>query len=146
MTPAAAAQGAALSQRPRLLLVDDDDQLRTALARVLRPTYDVEQASSGMLAVEAVRRAAPDVMLVDIHMEGMDGVQLLRRIRELDLDLPVILMSGAPSLDTAVRAVEYGAFKYLYKPLDLGDLRKSLETAVGLRRLAAAKRESLRFL
>src|SRR5260370_42612575 len=72
----------------------------------------------------------------------MSGGEFLRGLREQDLDLPVLLMSGEPNLDAAMRAVEYGAMRYLRKPVDQGELRAALAKAVSMRRLAEARRRS----
>jgi EAL domain-containing protein (putative c-di-GMP-specific phosphodiesterase class I) len=76
-------------------------------------------------------------------MPGMDGLQLLRGIRERDLDVPVILATGAPSLDTAIRALEYGALRYLTKPVSLGELVTTVNEAVQMCALARIKRDAL---
>jgi EAL domain-containing protein (putative c-di-GMP-specific phosphodiesterase class I) len=82
----------------------------------------------------------------DVNLDGMSGMELLRRLREQDLDLPFVLMTGAPNVEHAAHAVEHGALRYLFKPVDLGELRKTLATAVSMRRLAAARRQSQEIL
>lgn len=128
---------------PRLLLVDDDEHLRRALARGLASLFEVVSVPSAEAAVTELRASRFDVILCDVNMGGMNGLDFLRRVRETDHELPVLLMTGAPSLETAVPAVEYGAVRYLVKPLDLGELRKTLQTAVSMRRLAEARRQSV---
>jgi EAL domain-containing protein (putative c-di-GMP-specific phosphodiesterase class I) len=133
-------------ERPRILLVEDDEQLRSALARMLASRFQLTAVESGEAAVTAVRDGRFDVVLSDVNMPGMDGVALLRNIREHALDVPVILMTGAPALEVAVRAIEHGALRYLFKPLNIAELRKALDSAVELHRLATARRQSLELL
>jgi EAL domain-containing protein (putative c-di-GMP-specific phosphodiesterase class I) len=132
--------------RPRILLVEDDEQLRSALSRMLAARFQLTAVESGEAAVQAVRDGRFDVVLSDVNMPGMDGVALLRNIREHALDVPVILMTGAPALEVAVRAIEHGALRYLFKPLNIPELRKALDSAVELHRLATARRQSLELL
>ena len=128
----------------RVLLVDDDRSVTRSLARTLRNSgFDVFTADSGSEAIECVRSSSLDVVVSDISMPEMDGIELLRAIRQHVLDLPVLLLTGAPALESAIGAVEYGAFKYLTKPAEEGELVSSVERAAQLHRLARAKREAL---
>jgi EAL domain-containing protein (putative c-di-GMP-specific phosphodiesterase class I)/CheY-like chemotaxis protein len=130
--------------RPRVLLVDDDPTVRQACARMLAAHgYVVETAGDGEAATEAIGRASFDVILTDIVMPGMNGIRLLDRVRERDLDVPVILLTGAPSLETAILAIERGALRYLIKPLEPGELVRVTDDAVRLHRIAKAKRQAL---
>jgi EAL domain-containing protein (putative c-di-GMP-specific phosphodiesterase class I) len=131
---------------PRVLLVDDDEHLRRALVRSLASSFQITSVPGGEAAIAAVRQGSFDAVLCDVHMAGMSGLELLRKLRETDLDLPVILMTGAPSLESAVPAVELGALRYLVKPVPIEELRKALTTAVGMRRLSEARRQSLEAL
>jgi EAL domain-containing protein (putative c-di-GMP-specific phosphodiesterase class I) len=82
----------------------------------------------------------------DIAMPGMDGIQLLRAVREKNLDVPVILVTGSPDVRTALEAVEHGVLRYLVKPVEVADLRKVVSRAVQLHKLAKIKREALEHL
>ncbi len=131
----------------RILLVDDDPTLLKSLARALRVKgYDVVGAYNGEDAVRHVTGGGFDAIISDIAMPGMDGIQLLRQVREHDLYVPVILMTGEPAVSTAVQAVEYGAFHYLTKPTSLEDVTRVLSRAVGLSRMARVKREAAEIL
>jgi len=102
----------------RVLLVDDDPAVLRAYERVLiRRGWQVETAVDGVHALERLRDRSYDVVVSDVKMQRMGGVALLRAIREFDPDLPVILMTGQPDLDVAASAVEYGAFRFLFKPI-----------------------------
>jgi DNA-binding NtrC family response regulator len=92
-----------------ILLVDDDEPLARSLSRVLQGAgYEVTIAHDGAVAAKAVMRRAFDVIVGDIDLPGMTGVDLLRVVRAYDLDVPLILMTGAPSIDTATEAVSWG--------------------------------------
>lgn len=129
------------SRKARVLLVEDDEQLRSALSRALSLAYEVVPVPSAESAVEAVAGQPFDAVVSDVNLGGMDGLDFLRRLREADIDLPVLLMTGSPTLESAMRAVQFGAVRYMVKPLDLDALRGALVSAVGMRRLATARRQ-----
>jgi EAL domain-containing protein (putative c-di-GMP-specific phosphodiesterase class I)/ActR/RegA family two-component response regulator len=130
--------------RPRILLVDDDDVLVRSYSRMLsHDGYEVEMRFDGEAAVEAVRQHTYDVVVSDIDMPRLGGLALLERIRAHDLDIPVVLITGAPSLETAMAAIEHGALRYLPKPVDPSRLRSVTADAVRLHCLARAKRQAL---
>ncbi len=130
-----------------VLVVDDDEALSRALGRVLKMAgYDVVIANNGAAAVEKVMHRAFDVILSDIQMPGMSGVDLLSIVRAYDLDVPVILMTGNPTLETAMEAVSLGALQYLVKPTPNEDVVKAVDRASRLHRLAHMKRDSLKLL
>src|SRR5579862_2221535 len=103
---------------PRALIVDDEPLLVRAHARVLSSSgFAVETAADGAAAMAAVEKVPFDVILSDIDMPGMDGIRLLEGVRRHDVDVPVILITGAPSVRTAIEALELGALRYLIKPV-----------------------------
>jgi EAL domain-containing protein (putative c-di-GMP-specific phosphodiesterase class I) len=121
----------------RVLVVDDDDGVRRTMARVLRVAgYDVEAAENGAIALTLLGGARFDVVVSDISMPGMDGIRLLREIRARDAHVQVMLMTGSPSIDSAVSAVNFGACKYLQKPLEITVLADAVKRAVSSSRLA----------
>ncbi len=133
--------------RARLLLVDDDAEVRRALGRLLRGQgYYVDSAAGGSEAVDYVDQNSYDVVVSDIRMPGMDGIQLLREIRKHDLHVPVVLLTGVPAIRTAVQALEFGAFHYLTKPIDQQELEKVLDKAARLRRMAKLKLQAAELL
>ena len=128
--------------RARVLLVDDDPELLRALTRRLNAAgFDVSAHTCAASALAALACGDFDVAISDIAMPEMDGLGFIRTVRHHDLDLPVILITGAPAFETAIRAVEYGAFRYLVKPLCDAELYSTLEHAVNVYRTAQAKRE-----
>jgi serine/threonine-protein kinase len=92
--------------------------------------YETLAASNARDALELARQHAFDLVVSDVQMPEMDGVDLLRKLHELDPDLPVLLLSGVPDLSTAMRALQYGAFEYFAKPLELDRFLKSVERAI----------------
>jgi EAL domain-containing protein (putative c-di-GMP-specific phosphodiesterase class I) len=133
--------------RARLLLVDDDERLTRAYARMLvADGYEVHTRGDGLAAIEAVRDNEFDVVLSDIDMPRLDGIGLIERVRQHDQDVPVVLLTGNPTLETAIAAVERGAMRYLQKPVDAAKLRSTVANAVRLHRLARAKRQALDFV
>jgi len=124
-----------------VLLVDDDPELLKALARRLTSAgFAVSAHASAASALAALAHGGFDVAISDIAMPEMDGLGFIRSVRHQDLDLPVVLITGAPAFETAIRAVEYGAFRYLVKPLNDAELYSTLEHAVNVYRSAHAKR------
>jgi EAL domain-containing protein (putative c-di-GMP-specific phosphodiesterase class I) len=136
------------SGRPgTIVLVDDEPAALRGFERTLRGAgYQVEAFSSARAAIERVSAGGVHVVVSDISMPEMTGVELLRTIRAHDADLPVVLVTGLPAIESATDAVEYGAFKYIVKPVEPEDLRKAVERARKLYRLARMKREALRLL
>ena len=127
--------------------MDDDPTLLKSLARALRAKgYEVAAVRDGQDAVALMRSGDFDAVVSDIAMPGMDGIQLLREAREHELYVPVILMTGEPTVGTAVKAVEFGAFHYLTKPTGLDELHRVLGRAVGLSRMARVKQEAAELL
>ena len=128
----------------RILVVDDDQGLREIYSDLLTSAgYAVTPCPDGRVALESLQRDTYDAVLSDIQMPDMDGLGLLRAVREKDLDLPVVLVTGTPSVETATEAVEWGALLYLRKPVPLDKLLEAVERAVRLGALARVKREAL---
>lgn len=131
----------------RVLLVDDDPELRRAIARTLeRSGFDVVTAEDGQRAAALLSEESFDVVLTDVAMPKMGGIELLRVARERDLEIPVLLMTGAPDVNSAIEAVRHGACEYIIKPFESVRLVSLVRRAVDLSRLAKAKREAMREL
>lgn len=130
-----------------IVLVDDEPEALRAFQRMLSGLgYRVEAFTSAREAVKRVSAGGVHVVVSDISMPEMSGVELLRTIRAHDADLPVVLVTGLPGIDSATDAVEYGAFKYIVKPFEADVLRLAVERARKLYRLARMKREALKLL
>jgi EAL domain-containing protein (putative c-di-GMP-specific phosphodiesterase class I)/CheY-like chemotaxis protein len=136
-----------LVDKTRVLVVDDEDALRRAYVRGLTAAgFDVTEAACGADALAIMEGARFDVIVSDITMPGLTGVDLLRAVRERDLDVPVILVTGNPTIDTATAAVEYGALRYLLKPVNAHMLAETVGRAAKLQRVARLKREAVEYL
>lgn len=132
------------SEALRVLLVDDEPAVLHTYGLVLsRHGALVETASNGKVAVERVKSATFDVIISDISMPEMTGLDLLKTVRAHDLDVPVILMTGAPDVTSAIRAIEYGAFRFLSKPVPGTELWDTVLRASKLHALARAKHQAL---
>ena len=128
----------------RVLVVDDQEALRLAYARVLaRRGFSVETAADGEAALAQLRDKTYDAVLSDIGMPGLSGIDLVQRLRVAGDDVPVVLMTGDPHLETAVEAVEHGVTRYLTKPVEIDTLVSSLRGAIRLHGLARARRLAL---
>ncbi len=132
------------ARRGLILLVDDEPTITRGFARVLTAAgYTVEVAHDGTEAAALFRQRAFDVIISDISMPGMSGLELLRAVREHDLDVPVIIMTGGPAVQSAVEAMEYGALRYLIKPIDPAHLEDVVARAIRLHQMARVRREAL---
>jgi EAL domain-containing protein (putative c-di-GMP-specific phosphodiesterase class I) len=127
-----------------VLLVDDEPTITRSYARILRSSgYTVETAHDGAEAVARFGERFFDVIVSDISMPGMGGLTLLREIRERDLDVPVIIMTGGPAVQSAIEAIEYGALRYFVKPIAAAQLEEAVSRAVRLHQMARVRREAL---
>jgi two-component system response regulator HydG len=130
--------------KARVLVVDDDASARSGLEKLLRSDgYVVDTAESGAAALERAAEAPPDVVVTDLKMPNMDGIELLQKLREQDPTLPVIVATSFQDLHSAVRAMRAGAEDYLTKPIDFEALTVTLERALE-RRDVRLEAENLR--
>jgi len=129
------------ARAPTILLVEDDDSLREVLAFNLEDAgFDVDAVDGGQAALEAHDPARHDAVLTDLRMSGVDGLELLRKLRERDPTTVVLLMTAYGALDVAVTAMQAGAFHYVEKPVNTPTLIAVLRRAVEFARLGREKR------
>lgn len=122
----------------RILAVDDESSIRETLRSILETEgYAVEVAQDGQEALDSFKNQHFDVVICDVKMQGMDGIEVLVALRELAPDLPVIMISGHGTIDTAVESLRKGAYDYIQKPLDLNRLLVSLRNALDRNSLVA---------
>ena len=122
---------------PRILIVDDEESIRGALRQVFEyEDHDVVTAEDGPEALASYESFRPHVTFLDVKMSGLDGLEVLTRIRGLDANASVVMISGHGTIDTAVEATHKGAFDFLEKPLDTGRLLVTLRNVLELRGLA----------
>ncbi|HYB72918.1 MAG TPA: sigma-54 dependent transcriptional regulator [Candidatus Sulfotelmatobacter sp.] len=128
--------------KEEILLVDDDTTVLEALAAILRDAgYQVGTARSAEEGLRRVQRAVPDLAMVDIWLPGMDGLQLLETLRRTVPQLPVIVISGHGTIETAVRATKLGAYDFLEKPPDMERTLLAVRHALEHRRLEEENRQ-----
>jgi two-component system response regulator HydG len=113
-----------------ILVVDDDIAHRTMLRILLGWEYEIVEADCGSKAIEKVQNAPFDLVLMDVCMPEISGVEALDRIKATNPKVPVIMMTAYASAETANRAMEKGAYDYLTKPFDFDNLRSTIETAI----------------
>jgi len=116
--------------RQRILIVDDEPSVRESLRMVLKTRYETLTASSGTQALEAIDANPVDVVLLDILMPGLDGLEVLERVKQRGANPQVIMLTATKTVKTAVNAMKLGAFDYVTKPFDVDELLLIVERAV----------------
>lgn len=117
--------------RIKLLLVDDEEGFVNVLSnRLVKRGMDVRVAFSGSAAIQTLRRQDFDVAVLDLKMEDMNGIEVLKIFKKMDPKMPVIMLTGHGSEHAAREGIEFGAFDYLTKPCELEDLIKKIHEAV----------------
>lgn len=114
----------------RLLLVDDEDDFRMTLAsRLKKRKLEVLDVENGYKAIEEVRISPIDVAVVDVKMPGMDGLETLKQIKQINPRIEVIMLTGHASVESGIEGMRLGAFDYLMKPCDINELILKIEDA-----------------
>lgn len=115
----------------KILVIDDERSIRNTLKDILEyEKYEVDLAEDGTKGIEKIRAAEYDIVLCDIKMPGLDGIEVLERLVVLAPDTPVVMISGHGNIDTAVDSIKKGAFDYIEKPLDLNRLLITIRNAM----------------
>ncbi len=118
-----------------ILIVDDELGVRHSLQKALSKEYDVDTAENGQDAIGKIAVHCPDVILMDIKMPGMSGIEALQKIKSTKPDLPVILMTAFGDTQLAIEAMKLGAFDYLLKPLQKNDVTEVIDKALRVRKI-----------
>src|SRR5712664_1775978 len=121
--------------RPAVLVADDDPGVRESFRLILEDHYDVVDVPDGPSALDVVRASQVDLVLLDIRMTGMDGIEVLERIKAIDEGIEVILVTAVKTVRTAVAAMKLGAFDYLTKPFEEDELLSLVRRALERRTL-----------
>src|SRR5207237_5858010 len=125
----------------RILVVDDEPDMVENLVRILRREgYRCSSATEASKALELLEGQRPDLLLTDLKMPEVDGMELLRRAHALDSAMPVIMITAFSTIESAVAAIKEGAFDYLPKTVSVDQLRVSVERALRQRRLSVENR------
>lgn len=127
----------------RILVVDDELLIRDLLYDFFTTQgWDIVVAEGGQKAIDYLKNQQFDIVLIDLKMPDIDGMDLTGRIRSLYGDLPVIIMTGYPSLDTALEALRFKVDDYIIKPFNVNQLYKTVKKVVELRRQGASAKTS----
>ncbi|MBI5551406.1 MAG: response regulator [Desulfobacterales bacterium] len=119
---------------PRILIVDDEERYRTTLTkRILERQLDATSVGSGQEALAELKRKLYDVVVLDVKMPGLDGIETLKEIKKTTPNVEVILLTGHASVDSAVDGMRLGAFDYLLKPCELEILLEKINGAFGIK-------------
>ncbi len=130
----------------RILVVDDEVGPREALRMMLKSRSDVVTASSGPQALDLVCQTSPDLVFLDIKMRDMDGIEVLKAIKQIDASIEVVMMTAYASLETAREAVAYNASEYLIKPFSKAEVEKAVDKALAHRAERVNSRYEMRLL
>ena len=128
------------TQKPRVLIIDDEEQIRNLLIDVLGNSYQCSDASSAEEALAALVETVPDLVISDIDMGGMSGLELVPRVHSLWPDTVVMMISGNQDIEFAIEALRVGAYDYITKPIDLRHVEASVERALKHSQLLKEKR------
>jgi two-component system nitrogen regulation response regulator NtrX len=127
-----------------ILVIDDEEGIRESVRMILEyEKYEVHVASDGETGLALVQKNSPDLVLLDVKMPGIDGLEVLQRLRQRSADLPVVMISGHGTIETAVEATKRGAFDFLPKPLDRDKLLVTVRNALQTARLSGDLRQLL---
>ncbi len=123
---------------PQILIIEDEAAIRRVLSKILSEesdSYSVEEAEDGLVGIEKIKNADFDLVLCDIKMPKMDGVEVLEAIKKIKPEIPVVMISGHGDLDTAVNTMRLGAYDYISKPPDLNRLLNTVRNALDRKEL-----------
>ncbi|MCY2688506.1 sigma-54-dependent transcriptional regulator [Salinimicrobium sp. TH3] len=123
---------------PKILLIEDEAAIRRVLIKILteeNSSYEVEEAADGLEGIEKIKEQEYDLILCDIKMPKMDGVEVLEAVKKIKPEIPIVMISGHGDLDTAVNTMRMGAFDYISKPPDLNRLLNTVRNALDRKEL-----------
>jgi DNA-binding NtrC family response regulator len=123
---------------PKILIIEDEAAIRRVLKKIIseeNETYEVDEAEDGLLGIEMISKTDFDLILCDIKMPKMDGVEVLEKVKHLKPEIPIVMISGHGDLDTAVNTMRLGAFDYISKPPDLNRLLNTVRNALDKKEL-----------
>ena len=117
----------------KILVIEDEASIRRVLKKIIseeNDSYHVEEAEDGLLGIEMIKNNDYDLVLCDIKMPKMDGVEVLEKAKKIKPEIPIVMISGHGDLDTAVNTMRLGAFDYISKPPDLNRLLNTVRNAL----------------
>lgn len=123
---------------PKILIIEDEAAIRRVLSKIISEesdSYNVDEAEDGLLGIEMIKNNDYDLVLCDIKMPKMDGVEVLEKAKKIKPEIPIVMISGHGDLDTAVNTMRLGAFDYISKPPDLNRLLNTVRNALDRKNL-----------
>ncbi len=130
-----------MNPKPAILVIDDELSIRKSIQAVFEDDCRVYPARDGEEGLKVLRKKKPDLIILDIKLPGIDGIEVLGKIKEVDPAVPIILLTGYGSLSSAQKAIRLGASDYLKKPFDVGKLREVVNSALSKRAEERKKEE-----
>ena len=122
--------------KPRIWIVDDEQGICVSLTFALKSSYEIRTFQASAPLYEQLQRESCDVLLLDLKLGDEDGLDVLKRVKDIDPSISVIIMTAYASIGTSVEAMKAGAYTYLTKPLDLEELKIVLKQALEFRQLS----------
>ena len=119
-----------MSKQATVLIIDDEPNIHYSFEKLFQDTHRIISAHSAEEGISKLQKEQPDVVVMDVRMPGMDGLEALQKIRAIDAKIPVIMMTAFGTVNTAITAMKFGAFEYLLKPFDVKKMRQVIEKAV----------------
>lgn len=122
----------------KILIIEDEEAIRRVLAKILceeNESYEVDVAEDGIIGLEKIKENDYDLVLCDIKMPKMDGVELLEAVKKIDTEIPIVMISGHGDMETAINTMRLGAFDYISKPPDLNRLLNTVRNALDKKKL-----------
>jgi len=115
----------------KILLVDDEVEFASALAERLQLRgYDVKTANNALEALALIHTHVPDVIILDLKIPGMDGIETLKTIKKIDSTIEVIMLTGHGDVESVAEGMKSGVFEYIMKPVDIGELTVKIDNAM----------------
>jgi DNA-binding NtrC family response regulator len=123
-----------------ILIVDDEEQIVNVISQMVKKWgYNPIQASSGATALEKIKTMPVDIVISDLMMPEMDGISLVEKIMEIDNNMIIMMLTGFPSVDSAVQAIKAGAYDYMVKPVKADELKYRIEKCIERKNLIRSK-------
>jgi DNA-binding NtrC family response regulator len=121
----------------KILIVDDEEIVRYSFRKLFRePGFEISEAANGLDAISVIKKDPPDLVLMDIEMPGLSGLEAIQRIKALKPQLPVIIMTAFGTSERVIAAMKYGAYEYLEKPFDVARLKSTILEAIETKRIS----------
>ena len=132
----------------KILIIEDEEAIRRVLVKILteeNKDYQVSESEDGLAGIELIKASDFDLILCDIKMPKMDGVEVLEAVKKIKPEIPIVMISGHGDLDTAVNTMRLGAYDYISKPPDLNRLLNTIRNALDRKKLVVEKINSYFF-